>query len=182
MSSATSFVTPTTFITSLTKSVNLLFGLPLSLLPGSSNLNIILLTYTASGHVQTISVWPLRLYLQIIFLSSDGLIPDPHSCASPDPSLHVTPKGNLNIFISATSSSPSSLLLMLLSLNRTTHEFCPALIDLHSSALQDRQTSRTDIKLSRFSLQTSGAMESKCSLIFQSVHHHSNNKRLRSEL
>ncbi|KAF7643833.1 hypothetical protein LDENG_00232430, partial [Lucifuga dentata] len=42
LSSASSSLTPTNFMSSFTTSINLLFGLPLGLLPGSSNLSILL--------------------------------------------------------------------------------------------------------------------------------------------
>ncbi|KAF7662886.1 hypothetical protein LDENG_00223950, partial [Lucifuga dentata] len=41
LSSASSSLTPTNFMSSFTTSINLLFGLPLGLLPGSSNLSIL---------------------------------------------------------------------------------------------------------------------------------------------
>ncbi|KAM9489066.1 terminal nucleotidyltransferase 4A-like isoform 2-T2 [Clarias gariepinus] len=48
LSSASSSLTPTNFMSSLTASINLLFGLPLDLLPGSSNLSILLPIYSQS--------------------------------------------------------------------------------------------------------------------------------------
>ena len=54
-SSASSSLTPTNFMSSFTTSINLLFGLPLGLLSGSSNLIILLLIYIhypSSVHVK----------------------------------------------------------------------------------------------------------------------------------
>ncbi|KAF7648102.1 hypothetical protein LDENG_00162110, partial [Lucifuga dentata] len=54
LSSASSSLTPTNFMSSFTTSINLLFGLPLGLLPGSSNLSIHARTRSAS-HISGVS-------------------------------------------------------------------------------------------------------------------------------
>ncbi|KAF7648837.1 hypothetical protein LDENG_00151040, partial [Lucifuga dentata] len=62
LSSASSSLTPTNFMSSFTTSINLLFGLPLGLLPGSSNLSIhLVLSYC------TLAVVILYTYYIILY-------------------------------------------------------------------------------------------------------------------
>ncbi|XP_068170159.1 MTOR-associated protein MEAK7 isoform X1 [Antennarius striatus] len=108
LSSASSYLTPTTFKSSLTTSINLLFGLLLGLLPGSSKLSILLPIYSLSP------LWTCPNHLSLASLT---LSPKPLTCAVPLMysflilSFLVTPRENLSIFISATSSSVSCLFL-----------------------------------------------------------------------
>ncbi|KAI5104455.1 sodium/calcium exchanger 1 isoform X3 [Silurus meridionalis] len=107
-SSTSASLTPTTCISSLTTSINLLLGLPLFLLPGGSILSILLLIYPMS----LICTCPNRLNLASLTLS-----PKRPTCAVPlinsilILSIVVTPNEHLNIFSSATSSSTSCRLL-----------------------------------------------------------------------
>ncbi|XP_054648940.1 uncharacterized protein LOC129190355 [Dunckerocampus dactyliophorus] len=106
LSSASSSLTPTTFMSSFTTSINLFFGLPLGLLPGSSKLSILLPIYSLS------LLWTCPNHLSLASLT---LSPKPLTCAVPLMysflilSFLVTPRENLSIFISATSSSVSCL-------------------------------------------------------------------------
>ncbi|KAF7706705.1 hypothetical protein HF521_019959, partial [Silurus meridionalis] len=98
---------PTTCMSSLTIFINLLFGLPLSLLPGVSILSILLLIY----HMSLLCTCPNHLNLASLTLS-----PKRPTCVVPlinsflILSIVVTLNENLNIFSSATSSSTSCLL------------------------------------------------------------------------
>ncbi|KAF7648307.1 hypothetical protein LDENG_00159280, partial [Lucifuga dentata] len=108
LSSASSSLTPTNFMSSFTTSINLLFGLPLGLLPGSSNLSILLPICSLS----LLCTCPNHLSLASLTLSPKHL-----TCAVPLMysflilSILVTPKENLSILVSATSSSASCLFL-----------------------------------------------------------------------
>ncbi|KAF7644146.1 hypothetical protein LDENG_00020260, partial [Lucifuga dentata] len=95
-------------MSSFTTSINLLFGLPLGLLPGSSNLSILLPICSLS----LLCTCPNHLSLASLTLSPKHL-----TCAVPLMysflilSILVTPKENLSILVSATSSSASCLFL-----------------------------------------------------------------------
>ncbi|KAF7650345.1 hypothetical protein LDENG_00127500, partial [Lucifuga dentata] len=108
LSSASSSLTPTNFMSSFTTSINLLFGLPLGLLPGSSNLSILLPICSLS----LLCTCPNHLSLASLTLSPKHL-----TCAVPLMysflilSIFVTPKENLSILVSTTSSSASCLFL-----------------------------------------------------------------------
>uniref|UniRef100_A0A3P8WWC6 Protease associated domain containing 1 n=1 Tax=Cynoglossus semilaevis TaxID=244447 RepID=A0A3P8WWC6_CYNSE len=107
--SAFSTLTPTICMSSLTTSIYLLFGLPLFLLPGSSISNILLPMYplsllcTCPNHLNLASLaFSPNLPVCVVPLMTSFLIL----------SILVTPKENLSIFISSTSSSTSCLLLI----------------------------------------------------------------------
>ncbi|KAF7703122.1 hypothetical protein HF521_022129, partial [Silurus meridionalis] len=108
LSSTSASFNPTTSMSSLTTSINLLLGLPLFLLPGGSILSILLLIYPMS----LLCTCPNHLNLTSLTLS-----PKRPTCALPlinsflILSIVVTPNENFNIFSSATSSSTSCLLL-----------------------------------------------------------------------
>ena len=102
-----STLTPTTCMSFFTASTNLLFGLPLCLLPGSSISSILLPMYplsllcTCPNHLNlaflafspSLHVWVVPLMILFLILS-----------------ILVTPKENLTFFSSATSSSAGCLL------------------------------------------------------------------------
>nr|XP_057943069.1 uncharacterized protein LOC131138282 isoform X1 [Doryrhamphus excisus] len=100
LSSTSVSLTPTTLMSSLTTSINVLFGLPLRLLPGS----ILLPIYSLSV------LWTCPNHLSLASLT---LSPRPLACNVPlmysflIVSILVTPNENLSILISATSSSAS---------------------------------------------------------------------------
>ncbi|XP_061651367.1 mitochondrial 2-oxodicarboxylate carrier isoform X2 [Phyllopteryx taeniolatus] len=107
LSPASSSGTPTALMSSLTTSINLLFGLPLALLPGSSILIVLLpiyslfLLWTCPNHRSLLSLtWSPKHRTSAVPLMSSFLIL----------SNLVTPRANLNIFISATSNSASCCL------------------------------------------------------------------------
>ncbi|XP_068182162.1 mitogen-activated protein kinase kinase kinase kinase 4 isoform X5 [Antennarius striatus] len=108
LSSASSSLTPATSMSSFITSINLLFGLPLGLLPGSSKLSILLPIYSLS------LLWTCPNHLSLASLT---LSPKPLTFAVPLMysflilSILVTPRENLSIFICATSSSVSCLFL-----------------------------------------------------------------------
>ncbi|KAF7705031.1 hypothetical protein HF521_020317, partial [Silurus meridionalis] len=94
-------LTPTTCISSLTTSINLLFGLPLFLPPGDSILSILLPIYirslpcTCPNHLSHASLTfsPKRPTCAVPLINLFLIL-----------SIVVTPKKNLSIFSSATSS------------------------------------------------------------------------------
>ncbi|KAF7688101.1 hypothetical protein HF521_014107, partial [Silurus meridionalis] len=99
---------PTTCMSSLTTSINLLLGLPLFLFPGGSILSILLpihpmsLLCTCPNHLNlaSLTLSPKRPTCAVPLINSFLILP-----------ILITPKENLNIFSSATSSSTSCLLL-----------------------------------------------------------------------
>ena len=106
LSSASASVTSTTAISSLTASINLLFGLPRFLFPGNSILSIVLPIYPSSF----LSTCPYHLSIASRVFSANR-----PTCAVSLMysflilSILVTPNENRNIFNSATSISTSCL-------------------------------------------------------------------------